>query len=92
MLFDELGFPFKGLTMILTDNLAAVALAEDPQYHAQSKHIDIHHYFIWEQLELKAVDIAHIPGEENLANLLTKALARPCFESLRDKVMGCDLA
>jgi hypothetical protein len=90
MLFNELGFPSKVPTMILTDNLATIALAKDPQYHAWSKHIDIWHHFIWEQIELKTVEIQHVPSENNLANLLTKALVQPWFECPRDKVMGID--
>ncbi|KAF8716550.1 Reverse transcriptase (RNA-dependent DNA polymerase), partial [Rhizoctonia solani] len=40
-LFEELNFTTDDLTLILSDNLAALALSAKSQFHGQSKHIDI---------------------------------------------------
>ncbi|QRV94948.1 Retrovirus-related Pol polyprotein from transposon TNT 1-94 [Ceratobasidium sp. AG-Ba] len=88
MFFEELGLPLESNLAIYTDNTAAIALAHDPQFHARSKHIDTRHHFLCEHITRKSVELAHIPGNENLADLLTKALPRPRFDYLAGKVMG----
>ncbi|KAF8751656.1 Reverse transcriptase (RNA-dependent DNA polymerase) [Rhizoctonia solani] len=40
-LFEELNFTTDNPTLILSDNLAALALSAKSQFHGQSKHIDI---------------------------------------------------
>ncbi|QRV89278.1 Retrovirus-related Pol polyprotein from transposon TNT 1-94 [Ceratobasidium sp. AG-Ba] len=87
-LFWELGFPMQHPMSIRTDNTAAIALAKDPQYHGRSKHIDIRHHFIREQITRKRVDVSHISGEQNLADLFTKALPKHRHQFLTNSVMG----
>jgi hypothetical protein len=69
--------------IIRSDSLSAIALTKDAQFHARSKHIDICHHFIGELLEKKMVEILFVPGEENLADALTKALPHPRHHRLR---------
>ncbi|QRV78044.1 Retrovirus-related Pol polyprotein from transposon TNT 1-94 [Ceratobasidium sp. AG-Ba] len=88
MFFEELGFPLESTLSIYTDNTAAIALAHDPQFHARSKHIDTRHHFLREHVTRKTIELSHIPGNENLADLFTKALPRPRFNYLASKVMG----
>lgn len=88
LLFSELGFPFSRALAIHTDNLAAIALAHDPQFHGRSKHIDVRHHFIREHLEAGHIVIPHVSGDDNLADLFTKALPRPKFDSLLTRMIG----
>ncbi|QRW08768.1 Copia-like polyprotein/retrotransposon [Ceratobasidium sp. AG-Ba] len=88
MFFEELGFPLESTLSIYTDNTAAIALAHDPQFHARSKHIDTRHHFLRKHVTRKTIELSHIPGDENLADLFTKALPRPRFNYLASKVMG----
>jgi hypothetical protein len=55
-------------------------------FHATTKHIEAKHHFIREQIHLGNVDLAHIPSEDQVANILTKALGRVKFQGLRDKL------
>jgi hypothetical protein len=88
LLFSELGFPFTRALAIHTDNLAAIALAHDPQFHGRSKHIDVRHHFIREHLEAGRIVVPHVSGDENLADILTKALPGPKFNYLLAKLCG----
>ena len=68
----EIGFPFTQATTICADNQAAIFLAINPAVERRTKHIDICHHYIREQVETKVIDLYHIAGEENPANLFTK--------------------
>nr|GEY48032.1 integrase, catalytic region, zinc finger, CCHC-type, peptidase aspartic, catalytic [Tanacetum cinerariifolium] len=50
--------------------------------HSRSKHIDIRHYFIREQVENRVVELYFVATEYQLADILTKALPRERFEFL----------
>lgn len=60
---------------IKCDNKSAISLAEkEIGYSARTKHIDIRHHFIREQLELKSMKLEHVPSNFQAADILTKAL------------------
>ena len=61
-------------TTICVDNQAAIFLAINPAVEQRTKHIDIRHHYIREQVETKVIDLYHIAGEENPADLFTKPL------------------
>ncbi|GJX72090.1 hypothetical protein Tco_0309261 [Tanacetum coccineum] len=50
--------------------------------HSQSKHIDIRHHFIREQVENRVVELYFVETNYQLADILTKALPRERFEFL----------
>nr|GEX90877.1 hypothetical protein [Tanacetum cinerariifolium] len=50
--------------------------------HSQSKHIDIRHHFIREQVEKGVVELYFMMTDYQLANIFTKALPRERFEFL----------
>ncbi len=75
-LFDELGFPQRHATSLFCDNQGTVACTHDPQAHSHMKHIDIPAHFIRDCVNHRLIDVIHIPGIENPADLLTKPLHR----------------
>jgi hypothetical protein len=75
-LFFELGFAQKQPTPLYCDNQGTVACTHDPQSHSRMKHIDIRAHFIRDSVNQRLVDVHHIPGTENPADLLTKPLHR----------------
>nr|GEX60394.1 retrovirus-related Pol polyprotein from transposon TNT 1-94 [Tanacetum cinerariifolium] len=48
--------------------------------HSRSKHIDIHHHFIQEQVERGVVELYFVSTDYQLADIFTKALPRQRFE------------
>ncbi|GJQ99892.1 retrovirus-related pol polyprotein from transposon TNT 1-94 [Tanacetum coccineum] len=50
--------------------------------HSRSKHIDIRHHFIREQVENRVVELYFVETNYQLADILTKALPRERFEFL----------
>nr|GEZ50031.1 retrovirus-related Pol polyprotein from transposon TNT 1-94 [Tanacetum cinerariifolium] len=54
----------------------------EAEYIALSKHIDIRHHFIKEQVERRIVELYFIETKYQLADIFTKALPRKRFETL----------
>jgi len=73
-LFDELGFPQRDPSILYCDNQGTVACTHDPHAHSRMKHIDIRQHFIRACVNNRIIDVHHIPGTQNPADLLTKPL------------------
>src|SRR5882724_1070542 len=73
-LCQELLMTFGGPIDIYMDNTGAVALSDNPVFHNQSKHIDIRWHFVRDLVRSKVLRTSHIPGVQNGANFLMKAL------------------
>ena len=82
----EIGFPFTQATTICADNQAAIFLAINPAVEWRTKHIDIRHHYICEQVETKIIDLYHIAREENPAILFTKPLPVVKVEKFRSLI------
>ena len=72
--------------VIYGDNQGAIALAKDPRSHGRTKHIDIANHFCREKVADKSVVFEYTPTETQVADGLTKALARDKFEAFRNAI------
>ena len=80
-LIDEIAPSSKLPTPLFCDNNGARALAKsDAVYHSRTKHIDIKYHFVREAVKDRKISIIYVSTNENIADLFTKALARPKFE------------
>lgn len=75
-LSKELSFPQPHASVIFCDNRAAVFSALDPKSHSRLKHIDIRFHFVRHIVNGRIVDVVHISGTYNIADVLTKGLDR----------------
>jgi Reverse transcriptase (RNA-dependent DNA polymerase) len=87
-LLEELGVKQKGSTIIFEDNQGCIALAENPVHHQRTKHIDVRYHFIRERVESGEIKIVYVPTSEQVADILTKPLAKVKFEKFRTLMMG----
>jgi hypothetical protein len=71
---------------IMMDNQSAIALSKNPVLHARSKHIKTKYHFIRECVDRGEVALESVGTVDQLANILTKPLARVRFEELRGKI------
>jgi hypothetical protein len=62
------------LIVIYCDNISTILLANNPIYHARTKHIEVHYHFIKEKVLAKEIDLIHVNIEDKIANIFTKAL------------------
>ncbi|KAG7556107.1 Integrase catalytic core [Arabidopsis suecica] len=77
--------------LILIDNKSAIALTRNPVFHGRSKHIHKRYHFIRECIQNELVEVEHISGEEQKADILTKALGRIKFKEMRELVRVLDV-
>jgi hypothetical protein len=70
-------------TIICGDNQGAIALSSNPQYHSRTKHMDIQHKWQGEVQSAEMVELKYIPIMKQIADGLTKPLARDRFEWFR---------
>lgn len=73
-LLQGIDLPQPGPSKLLIDNQAAISLSKKPLSRARSKHIDIRYHVIRERVELGEIKIEYIPGSQQRADFLTKAL------------------
>ncbi|KAG7553438.1 GAG-pre-integrase domain [Arabidopsis thaliana x Arabidopsis arenosa] len=72
--------------LLRIDNKSAIALAKNPVFHGRSKHIHKRYHFIRECVENDQVELEHVPGDAQKADILTKALGRIKFKEMRELV------
>ncbi|GJY91325.1 retrovirus-related pol polyprotein from transposon TNT 1-94 [Tanacetum coccineum] len=77
----DYGFEFNKIPLYC-DNKSAIALCCNNVQHSRSKHIDIRHHFIREQVENRVVELYFVETNYQLADILTKALSIERFEFL----------
>jgi hypothetical protein len=61
-------------THIYGDNQSSLALAENPEFHQRTKHIDIKYHFIRQQVEKGTIHLSYIPTADMVADGMTKPL------------------
>ena len=71
----ELGIPQATATTMFSDSQGAIALGKNPEHHKRTKHIDIQHHYVREQVAAGNVALSFIGTENMLADVLTKPLA-----------------
>ncbi|PKI72006.1 hypothetical protein CRG98_007622 [Punica granatum] len=82
-LFRELKLQQEGATNIYVDNKSAIALAKNLVHHECLKHIDSRFHFIREHVKAKEVELLHVNSNDQVADILTKALKAKVFQYLR---------
>ncbi|GJX49913.1 retrovirus-related pol polyprotein from transposon TNT 1-94 [Tanacetum coccineum] len=76
---SDYGFAYNHIPLYC-DNKSVVALCCNNVQHSRSKHIDIRHHFIREQIEKGVVELYFVRTLYQLADIFTKALPRERFE------------
>nr|GEY17934.1 hypothetical protein [Tanacetum cinerariifolium] len=75
----DYGFAFNNIPLY-NDNKSAIALGCNNVQQSRSKHIDIRHHFIRDQVENGMVELYFVTMDYQLAGLFTKALPLERFE------------
>ena len=87
-LFEDLRFPVPGPITIYEDNSGCVKWAEGQGSHKRIRHLDLRRNFVREAVESALVKIEWLPTSLQLADILTKALDKSTFETLRTCLLG----
>ena len=76
----------QGSLTMFCDSQGAITLSKDNKFHSRMKHIDLRYHFIREAVDEGKINVLYLPTADNVADIFTKALARPRFELLVEKL------
>ena len=74
------------VTCIFCDYQSCVKLKENPLFCDKSKHIKIKFHYIRDMVQRGVVKLQYMAMEEQIANVLTKPLARVKFKYFRERL------
>ena len=66
--------------------LRQLELCENPVFHDKSKHIEIKYHYIKDMVQRGAMKLQSVATDEQIADVLTKPLARVKFEYFKEKL------
>lgn len=89
-LLKDIGLFFKLPTPLLSDNKTSISISENPVQHDRTKHIEIDRHFIKEKLEAGIIKLPFVRSEDQLADVLTKAVNGRSFEAILCKLNVVD--
>jgi len=72
-----------GCIPIYCDNTSAINISKNPCQYKRTKHIDIRHQFLRDNVEKRLISMNFCPTENQIADIFTKALSREQFERNR---------
>lgn len=77
---------------IRVDNKSAISLTKNHVFHGRSKHIHKRYHFIRESVENGQLEVEHVSGSKQKADILTKGLGRIKFNEMRELIGVQDAA
>lgn len=78
--------PILQVPTLWSDNISAISLANNPLFHARTKHIEIDYHFVREKATRKDIQINYITSVDQIGDIFTKPLAHTRFLYLRSKL------
>ena len=88
-LLEDLKHTQEEGTEIYVDNQAAIAISNNPVFHGRTKHFKIKFYFLREVQKSKEISLIYWRCDDQLADIMTKALSKKKFEDFRMKMGVC---
>lgn len=85
-LLEDLGVKVAKPIRFFCDSKAAIHIAANPVFHERTKHLERDCHSVRDAVKAGLISTIHVKSKDQIADLLTKALGRPQFESLSSKL------
>ena len=85
-LLKELHQPTNYSVPLYCDNLSAIRLAENPVFHARTKHVEVHYHFIREKVLQGEINLKHVGTDGQVADVFTKGLHANKLENFNQQL------
>ncbi|SCZ99860.1 BZ3500_MvSof-1268-A1-R1_C104g00575 [Microbotryum saponariae] len=85
-LLTELGLDTSLPLRLLGDNQGAIALTQNPVFHARTKHLRMLEHFVREHVRNGEILVTYIPTHDMVADIFTKPLPRVIFQRHCDTI------
>jgi hypothetical protein len=81
------GIPLDGPANVLVDNETVMKNATIPSSTLQKKHNAICYHYVREAVTAGIMRVAHIPSDQNLADIFTKILGATKLKTIIQKIL-----
>ena len=78
--------PVHEYMLVNVDNMSAIQMAKNDQFHKRTKHIDIKYHFVRDSISKNQIKLKYCATELMSADFLTKGLTHNRLEYLKNKV------
>jgi hypothetical protein len=75
-----------GTVTMKIDNISAINLAKNPVAHGKSKHIEMRFHYLREQVNNGKLRLEHCRTEDQIADIMRKAVQVEVFKRIRDRL------
>ena len=82
----ELSLKSQKSCKLFCDNKAAISISENHVHHDRTKHVEVDRHFIKDNIEAKIVELPFVRSEDQLADILTKAVDSRSFRDVLSKL------
>ena len=89
---EQLNCKQNASTVIYCDNMSTIKLAKNPVMHGRSKHIDVRFHFLRELCKEGIIELKYGNTQDQVADIMTKALKLDTFEKLRNLLGVCEVS
>lgn len=69
---------------LFCDNMSSIQLANNPVFHARTKHIEVHYHYIREKVLAQEIDLVYVGTHDQVADIFTKSLGAEKLHRFRD--------
>jgi hypothetical protein len=85
-LMRDLHQPIDYAVSLHCDNQSAIRLAENPEFHARTKHVEVHYHFVREKVLEGKIKMYQTKTENQVADIFTKGLNTAKFRDFRKQL------
>jgi transposase InsO family protein len=91
-ILECIGLEQRKCLTVLCDNSSTIKLSKNPVLHGRSKHIDIRFHFLRNLSCDGVIELIHCASQEQLVDIMTKALKLDVFVKLRERLGVCSVS